>query len=106
MAEVPGAVADVDLRLVEVLDLEARAAGADGDPLRRRRLKLHQAERARVRAGARAELALLVDDRGEERRVEPIVPRVPADDLVVGERVAQPLVPGRLRAVHVREARS
>src|SRR5919199_333061 len=105
MAEVPGAVADVDLRLVEGVDAEARAAGADGDPLRRRRLELHQADRARARAGARPELALLVDDRREERRVEPVVPRVPADDLVVGERIAEPLVPRRLRAVDVREAR-
>src|SRR2546423_6076051 len=102
--QVPGAVAHVELRLVEVVEAEARAAGADRDPLGGRGLELHQPDRARVRARARAELALLVDDRREERRVEAVVPRMAADDLLVRERVAEPLVPGRLRAVHVREA--
>ena len=42
------------------------------------------------------ELALPVDDRREKRRVEVVVLGVPADDVLVLQRVAQTHVPGRL----------
>src|SRR4051812_14225109 len=59
VAQAPRAVADVDLRVVEVGDAEARASGVHGDPLRSRGQELHQADRAGARARVDAELALL-----------------------------------------------
>src|SRR5581483_6535520 len=44
--EVPRAVADVDLRVVEIRRVEPRSAGADRDAARGRRRELHQADRA------------------------------------------------------------
>src|SRR5437763_15638980 len=58
MAQVPRAVADVDLRVVDIADSEARASGEYGDPLRSRRQELHQADRAGARARVSVELAL------------------------------------------------
>ena len=49
-----------------------------------------------ARLGVRVEPALDVDDRGEERRVEVVVRGVPADDVLVLERVARAEVPVRL----------
>ena len=45
------------------------------------------------------ELALLVDDGGEQRGVEVVVVRVAEDDLAVVERVPEALVPRGLREV-------
>src|SRR4029079_346031 len=89
----PRAVADVDLRVVEVGYLELRAAGARGDSLRGLGQELHQPDRPPVRARVRLELALLVDHGGEQRGVEVVVVRVPTDDLAVVERVPEALVP-------------
>src|SRR5437762_4079980 len=50
VSQVPGAVTDVDLRVVEIADAETGAAGVDGDPLRGRGQELHQPDRARARA--------------------------------------------------------
>ena len=69
VVQVPRAVADVDLGVVEIGEHELRAAGADRDPLRGRRLKLHQADRARARLRVRVELRLLLDHGREERRI-------------------------------------
>jgi len=44
MAEVPGAVTNVDLGVVEILDPETRAAGMEGDPFGRIGEELHQAD--------------------------------------------------------------
>src|SRR3954451_2540374 len=88
--EVPRAVADVDLGVVEVGDAEARPAGAQGNALGGARKELHQADRSGPRAGVSVELALLVDDRGEERAVEVVVARVAPDDRLVAERVPEP----------------
>src|SRR5438034_1433312 len=85
VSQVPGAVADVDLRVVEVADAETGAAGVNGDPLRGRGQELHQPDRTRARARIGPELALLVDDSGEQGRVEVVVLGVPADDLLVPE---------------------
>src|SRR4029077_20466710 len=51
VAEVPGAVADVDLGVVEILDSELRATRVDGDTLGRVLEKLHQPDGAGTRAG-------------------------------------------------------
>ena len=71
-------------------------AGPHRDPLRRVGQELHQADGPGVGARGRVELALGVDDGGEQRRREVVVPRVRADDRLVAERVADPLVPLRL----------
>src|SRR5215204_5817730 len=96
MAEVPRAVADVDLGVVQIVGRELGAARAERDPLRRRRLKLHQADRARRGLGVGLELALLVDDRGQKRRLELVVARVRTDDRLVVEWIAEALQPGGL----------
>ena len=101
--QVPGAVADVDLGVVEVGDAELGAPRVDGDPLRGVGKQLHQPDRARARARVRAELALLVDHARQQRRVEPVVARVAAHDRVVVERVADPHVPPGLGRVDVCE---
>src|SRR3954464_5813605 len=115
MAQVPRAVADVDLGVVEIGDPEARAARVDRDPLGRVRQQLHQADRAGARARVRVELALLVDDAGQERRVGDggqgrgggsVVASVAADDRAVVERVAQAHVPRGRGRVHVSESAS
>src|SRR5829696_8043869 len=101
--QVPGAVADVDLGIVEIGDAEPRAARVDGDALRCVWEQLHQSDRARAGTGARAKLALLVDHARQQRRVEPVVTRVTAHDRFVVEGVADPHVPPGLRRVDVRE---
>src|SRR4029079_6523876 len=68
--EIPGAVAHVQLRVVEIGEDELRSAGADRDALRGRGLELHQADRAGARLRIRAKLRLLVDHGGEERGIE------------------------------------
>ena len=81
VAEVPGAVADVDLRVGQVADVEGRAAGAQRDPLRRRRASAASARsRPSDERASRPELRLLVDHRRDERRVEPSRVRPLADD--------------------------
>src|SRR5581483_709282 len=104
VAQVPRAVADVQLGVVEVANPELRPARPRRDALRGRRQQLHQPDRARLRARVGPEAALLVDDGGEERAVEPVVARVAADDLLVAVGVPEPLVPGRLRVVHRADA--
>src|SRR5215210_1594032 len=101
--QVPGAVAHVDLRVVEVGDAKPGASCVNRDALRGGGKQLHQADRARARARARAELALLVDHARQQRGVEPVVARVAAHDRVVVERVADSHVPPRLGRVDVRE---
>src|SRR5215210_329112 len=93
MPEVPGAVADVELRVVEIVQPEARAAGVEGDPFRGGRLELHQADRTRRRASARLKLALLIDDGSEQLRPETVVARMRPDDRLVVQRVTKPLEP-------------
>src|SRR5207302_5750581 len=58
---------------------------------------------AGARARVRVELALLLDNRGEERGVQPIVAGVPTDDRRVLERIPEPRPPGRLRPLEIRE---
>jgi len=93
MAQIPGAVADVDLRVVEIRDAEGLAAGANRDPFGGDRLELHQPDRSGLRLGICAELALGVDHRGEQVWIEMVVAGMTPDDRVVAERVPQPLVP-------------
>src|SRR5262245_5715687 len=59
MAEVPGAVANVDLGRVQILDAEPAATCVNRDALGCVREQLHQPDRARARLGVGAELALL-----------------------------------------------
>src|SRR5436190_19357461 len=93
MADVPGAVANVDLGGVEIGDPEPGTAGSLGDPHCRLWQQLHEADRSAVRARLSLELALLVDHRRQQRRVEPVVAGVAADDLAVVEWVPEPVVP-------------
>src|SRR4029079_4129198 len=60
---------------------------------------LHQADRTRAGASVGLEFRLLVDHRGDQRRIEAVVTRVPAHDLLVAKRVPEPLPPGRLRTL-------
>src|SRR5215207_1162450 len=80
-AEVERSVPDVDLGVVEVVDLEAGAAGVQRDAPRGVREKLHEADGTRVRLGVRVELALPVDHGRDERGVEIVVAGVPGDDV-------------------------
>src|SRR5262245_42064231 len=80
VVEVPRAVADVDLRVLEVGEHEPRPAGASRDPLRRRRQELHQADGPGVRVRIRVEAALDVDDGGQEVGIEVVVACVTTDD--------------------------
>src|SRR2546426_8728856 len=105
MVEVPGAVTDVDLGVVEILDPETRATSMERDPFGGVRQELHQADRAGRRPSVGLELRLLIDDRGQERRVEVVVVRVAPHDLFVGERIPQPLPPTRLRGLQRGERR-
>src|SRR4051794_16915424 len=102
--EVPRAVTDVDLGVVQVRCAEAAAPGADRDALGRLGLQLHQAERAGARFCVGAELALLVDDGRDESRVEVVVARVAPDDLLVLQRVADAVEPCGLAVSQVDEA--
>src|SRR6266566_1945478 len=77
----------------------------DGDAFGSVREKLHQPDGAGTRAGVGPELRLLVDDGCEERRVEVVVARVATNDLLVGERVPQPLPPARFGRLQSRERR-
>src|SRR5439155_11413107 len=97
--EVPAAVPHVDLRVVEVVDPEARAAGVEGDSLGRVRQELHQADRARLGACVRLELRLLVDDRREQRRVEVVIVRMASHDLLVAKWVPEPVPPAGPRGL-------
>src|SRR5687768_4488157 len=103
MTEVPGAVSNVDLRVVEIRDPEAASAGMDGDPFRGVREELHQSDRTRVRASVRLELGLLVDDRREQGGIEVVVARVAAHDLLVAKRIEEPLPPPRVLRLEQRE---
>src|SRR4051794_2685797 len=86
VAQVPGAVGDVDLGRPEVLDGERDAARLARDHPRRRRRDLHEPLRAGARGLAVAEARLGVDHRGDERRVEILVARLLADDVLVAQR--------------------
>src|ERR687887_2259235 len=85
VAQVPGAVRDVDLSRPEVLQLEAGAARLARDELRGAREELHQTLGPGAR-GAVAELRLLVDDRRDQRRVEALLGGLLANDVLVPER--------------------
>ena len=85
VAQVPGAVGDVDLRRGEVGALEAGAAGLARDVVGRLGHQLHQALGAGVR-GLVAEARLGVDDARDQRRVEPLVGGLLADDVLVAQR--------------------
>ncbi len=102
VVEVPRSVADVDLRVAEIGDDEAVAAGAERDPLGRLGEELHEADGACGRLRVRVEAALGVDDGGEQSRVEVVVLRVPAEDVLVRERIPGAEVPVRLRLDHPR----
>src|SRR5207237_7754681 len=96
VAQVPGAVADVDLGVVEILYPELRPSRVDSDSLRRVRKQLHQSDRPRARLHVRAKLALLVDHRGQQGGVEVVVPSVAPDDRVVLERIPEANPPAGL----------
>ena len=93
-AQVPRAVADVDVGVVEIGDGERRPAGPLRDRLGRHRRQLHQPHRPHARERVRPESALLVDDGGHERRVEPVAGRVRAHDVAVVERILEPVDEG------------
>ena len=82
--------------------MERRSPGGESDPLRRGRRELHQPDRSGGRAGVRAELRLLVDDGGEQRRVEAFRVGARTDEGPVVERVPESLEPRRARLEHVR----
>src|SRR5512133_638951 len=103
VAEVPGAIADVDLGVRQVGDAEVVAARVLGDALRRVRRELHEADGARAGAGVGVELALGLDHRREQRRVEAVVRRVTPDDRRVAERIPEPRIPRRLRLLQIEE---
>src|SRR5439155_1300228 len=103
MMEVPGAVANVQLRVVQVGEHELRAAGPNRDPLRGGGLQLHEPDRTGARLGIGAELRLLLDHGREECRIEVVVAGVGADDALVAQRVPEPRIPGRLRALQIDE---
>src|SRR5207244_1962843 len=63
--------------------------------------ELHEADRPRARLHVRAELALLVDDPGEQSRIEPVVPCVSPDDRLILEGVPEPHPPAWLGHVDV-----
>jgi hypothetical protein len=85
VAQVVGAVLDVDLGVAEVARPEGDAAGPVGDEAGGRGRDLHQPLRARGRP-ARPELRLRVDDAGDERGVEVLVLGLLADDVLVAQR--------------------
>ena len=89
VVEVPRAVANVDLRVAEIRDDELRPAGAERDALRRVRQQLHEADGAGLGLHVRIEAALRVDHRREQCRIEVVVLRVRADDVLVLEWVAR-----------------
>src|SRR5215471_19175468 len=103
MAEVPRAVADVDVGVREVRDAEAAAAGVLGDALCRARRQLHQSDRPRTRAGVGIELALRFDHRGQQRGVELVLLGVDANVRRVAQRIPEPRVPRRLAPLQVDE---
>src|SRR5207245_3495874 len=70
-----------------------------GIALRRVGEDLHQPDRSRLRARVRLELRLLVDDGRDQCRIELVVPRMTSHDLLVVERVPEPLPPARLRGL-------
>src|SRR5262249_3627832 len=94
LAEVPGAVADVDVRVVEVRHLEARAAGPVRNRLAGYRLDLHQTHRTDLGERVRAKAALLVDHGGDEGGVQTVARRVCTDEVAVVERVLDPVDEG------------
>src|SRR5262249_36064377 len=100
VAQVPRSVADVDLRVVQVVDAERGSAGVERNSLGRVRQQLHQANRAGARPRIRLELGLLVDDSSQKGRIEIVVACVTANDLLVVQRVPEPLPPPRLRRLH------
>src|SRR5207253_9141556 len=55
-----------------------------------------QADCTRVRARVGLELRLLVDDRRQQGGIQAVVARMAADDLLVTQRVPEPLPPARL----------
>jgi hypothetical protein len=97
VAQVPRAVADVELGDEQVLGPPALAAGPVGDALAGLREQLHQSDRAGAGACIGVELALLVDHRGQQVGLESVVLGMALDDLLVAQRVTHPLVPARLR---------
>ncbi len=95
--EVPRAVADVDLGIEQVARDESVPPRPCRDPLRGVGQELHQANGPCLRACGRVELALGVDDGGKQGGRQVVVPRVRLDDRLVAKRVADALVPLRLR---------
>jgi len=95
--QVPRAVADVDLGVVEILRVERVTVGADSDTVSGLGGQLHQPDRAGGRLRVRVELRLLVHDGGDERGIKAVLTGVDANELRVAKRVADALVPGRAR---------
>src|SRR5579884_473078 len=104
MSEVPRAVANVDVRVREIGDAEARAARVLRDALRRARRQLHEPDRPCLGASVRVELALGLDHRGEQRGVEMVLRGVDANVRRVPERKPEARVPRRLRLLQIEEA--
>ena len=100
LAQVPRAVADVDLGVEQVADHETVAAGAQRDRPAGLGEELHQAEGAGRGACVGTEPALGVDHGREKRRVEVVVARVRRDDRLVAQRVAETIEPDGLRPPH------
>jgi hypothetical protein len=84
VAEQEGAVANVDVGVGQVLRLERNPAAELGDASGGLGGDLHQAPGTRARSLV-AEPRLLVDDRGDQRRVEVLLLRLLADDVVVAQ---------------------
>ena len=82
VGEVPGAVADVDLRVVEIADVE-RACRPCGSrcPAPSPASAASARSRPSDDSARRVELRLLVDHRREQRRVEAVLARVHAHEL-------------------------
>src|SRR5262249_10967276 len=101
--EEPGAVADIELRVDQIVELELRPPGPSRDPFRRRGHQLHEPHRPGRGSRCRPELALLVDDRSKKGRIEVVIARVRADDRLVPKRVPHLLEPALRRSLHERD---
>src|SRR5205823_2912344 len=104
VAQIPRAVADVELGVVEIADAKPSSARVDCDSLRGVGQQLHEPDRAGIGFHAGTELALLVDHRSEQRGVEAVVAGMAANDRLVLEGVPEPHPPAGLGHVHVGEA--
>ncbi len=103
VAQEPGPVGDVDLGRGEIRLRELHAARPPRDEVRGLGRDLHQS--ARPRGGCLvAEARLLVDHRGDQRRVEVLVGGLLADDVVVAQRKGE-LSHGVAQRAHTRDDR-